>query len=111
MATLHLTCPTYRGLMTPAVSDYTPAEGKEAKQWKGSLEACGGPSSPLRNDPKWMKKHNCSPVLINRIPIDVPGDSKQVEMWGSVVLSVTIREDGSVEDARIVKAADEELNR
>jgi hypothetical protein len=59
--------------MTPAVSDYTPAEGKEAKQWKGSLEACGGPSSPLRNDPKWMKKHNCSPVLINRIPIDVPG--------------------------------------
>ena len=111
MATLHLICHTYRGLMTPAVSDYTPAEGKGARQWKGSLEACGGPSSPLRSDPKWMKKHNCAPVLINRIPIDVPGDSKQVEMWGSVVLSVTIREDGRVEDARIIKAADEELNR
>jgi TonB family protein len=111
-ARLYLICHTYRGLMTvPTVSDYTPAEGKGAKQWKGSLEACGGPSSPLRHDPKWMKKHNCAPVLINRIPIDVPGASKQAEMWGSVVLSVTIREDGTVGNAGIIKAADEELNR
>ena len=111
MATLHLTCRTYRGLITvPAVSDYTPAEGKGAKQWKGSLEACG-PSSPLRSDPEWMKKHNCAPELINRIPIDVPRDSKQAEMWGTVVLLVKIREDGRVEDARIIKPADEELNR
>jgi TonB family protein len=97
-------------MTTPVVSDYTPAEGKGAKRWKGFLEACG-PSSALRNDPKWMKKHNCASELINRIPIDVPGDSKQVEMWGSVVLSVMIREDGRVEDARIIKPADEVLNR
>jgi TonB family protein len=110
-ATLHLTCHTYRGLMSvPAISDYSPAEGKGAKQWKGPLEACG-PSSPLRRDPKWMKKHNCAPELINRIPIDVPGNAKHVEMWGTVVLSAKIREDGRVEDARVIKPADEELNR
>jgi periplasmic protein TonB len=57
-----------------------------------------------------MKKHNCAPELINRIPIDVPGDSKQTEMWGTVVLSAIIREDGRVEDARIIKPAGEELN-
>lgn len=57
-----------------------------------------------------MKKHNCAPELINRIPIDMPRGSKQTEMWGTVVLSVKIREDGRVEDARIIKPADEELN-
>jgi TonB family protein len=109
MATLHLTCDTYRGLMAvPAVSDYTPAE-KGAKHWKGSLEACGLHSS-ADGDPKWMKKHKCAPQLVNRIPIDAPGDSKQTEMWGTVVLSAKILEDGRVQDARIIKPADEELN-
>jgi outer membrane biosynthesis protein TonB len=97
-------------MAVPAVSDYTPAEGKGTKQWQGSLQACG-PSSPLRGDPRWMQKHNCAPELINRIPIDVPRDTKQTEMWGTVALSVKIREDGRVEDARIIKPADEELNR
>lgn len=49
--------------------------------------------------------------LIVRIPIDVPRDSKQTEMWGTVVLSIKIREDGTVEDARIIKSADEGLNK
>lgn len=40
----------------------------------------------------------------------MPRDSKQTEMWGTVVLSVKIREDGKVEDARIIKPADEERN-
>lgn len=40
----------------------------------------------------------------------MPSDSKQTEMWGTVVLSVKILEDGRVEDARIIKPADEALN-
>jgi len=110
-ATLHLTCHTYRAVMTaPAVSDYTPAEGEGARHWKGSLQSCGRDST-LRSDPQWMKIRKCAPELANTIPIDVAGDSKQAEMWGTVVLSVKIREDGRVEDARIIKPADEELNR
>src|SRR5216684_1110873 len=79
-AILHLTCVSNWGVMTvAAVSDYTPAEGEGAKQRKGSLEACGL-HSPLRSDPKWMKKHKCAPELANRIPINVAGDSKEAEM-------------------------------
>jgi TonB family protein len=36
MATLHLTCPTYRGLMAvPAVSDYSPRGGERSETVEG----------------------------------------------------------------------------